>query len=385
MSGWVAGFAVWMGCGAAMQEPRPAPAETAAPAPAAPVLTEAEVAVAPEVSADLHLEPGGEVVGALLAPAPPGWLRETREVDGVTWRELAPPIHGATNHGLRVWIRESSHASPPPVTAAPVLRVATGHTFDLKRVGAHGGEARFSHFFCDPIEVLEEHDGHTVVQVRSRDGFLVLRGRIEGAVAERGTGDCPPRVVTRPRRTVVGVVVTTDGAHTRVTPATPPEIEVPDGFVLARPYTLRRFPRSVYWIRHRFTNSDDGESQRVNECQRWRVQSNADGMRLSHSVREETDGGVREVKTIYSFDGQPPQMTAYAPGYEYRWIRRPPPGSGMPGEMGAMGCVSPMSIVDVTDDRITYIDAQNVHAYHPNDAGHWYRSRAACQAALGSE
>jgi hypothetical protein len=257
-----------------------------------------------------------------------------------------------------------------------VRRIATGHTFDLNGAGAR----RFAHFYCDPIEVLEEHPDHSVVQVRTRDRRLLLRGRVEGPVAERGTADCPPRVVERPRATV-GVVTTTANGQTRSRPAPPPEIEVPAGFVRARAYTLRRFPHSVYWIR----NIDGPDGERTRACQRWRVQTNAGGMRLSHSVREETYGGVREVKTTYSFEGQPPEMTAYAPGYEYRWIRRPPPGSGMPGERGAMGCASPMSIVDVTDDRITYIDAQNVDAYHPDDAGHWYRTRAACRAALGSE
>lgn len=103
--------------------------------------------------------------------------------------------------------------------------------------------------------------------------------------------------------------------------------------------------------------------------------------------RETTeDGGIFETITRYSFEGHPPAMMAYAPSWERRWVRRP--RSALHAEFagaGAAGCVNPMSIVDEDDQSYTYLGAQGVLAYHPDDAGRWYKTAAACQAALRTE
>lgn len=331
-----------------------------------------------DTSPAVALTPDGPMVGQLLASPPPGWLRGTRQVEGVEWRELAPPMR-AGREDVRVWIREAAlHAferGEQSIASPPALREVTGHVVLLETDdGRPVAEAR-----CAPLEVLREGE-RPLVRLRSRDGRLALHAYAPGPLAERGEGDCPPRVVQWPR-VVIARVSPLPGGRTEIV-AEPPD-PIPEGYrerrTLPDPLPM---PRHLWWIR-RVVPAGTDEAPRP-MCQRFRVQRNASGFRLTTRERYEVEGGVAETVRQYSFEGTGPQLMAYAPSSRTRWIRRPRGLHIGLGSAGAAGCVNPTTIVDEDDERFTYVAAERVRAYHPDDAGHWYKSANACERDLAA-
>lgn len=176
-----------------------------------------------------------------------------------------------------------------------------------------------------------------------------------------------PRFVTRPR--VLRGGLAGEGP--------PPGPTIPPGFVrveeLSKPPPLRG---SVWRTRR------DPERDAL-VCQRWRVLQDQHGVTLERRWRQRWGRrGLSEERERIPLRGGPVEFDMYSMEFERRWIRKPDPRDGMPGLAGATGCVTPITVVDVEDDRIVWVEAPRVIAYHPAEARIWYRTEAACQASL---
>ena len=116
-------------------------------------------------------------------------------------------------------------------------------------------------------------------------------------------------------------------------------------------------------------------------CTRWSFVPKPWGLSLTNTATSAVGGGTYQVVTFYNLPG-PPYRKQYAPGFDCRWTKPGRDDSGvMPACGSAIGAIWPFSVVAVTDDRIDWVEATSVAAYHPDDAHHWYRSRAACEAS----
>lgn len=375
----IAGFAL-SACATAAETsppprvPRMEPAEQRPEAPSESAETSNATDDVQPVPALLRLEPGGEVIGRVYGTLEDDVVGESREVGGETWWPVRPSVTGADRHGLVAWTRDSPASWPDesPAVTAP-LRVATGHQAALE---TDDGTV-FARFWCNPIEVIQEPTGddpRTRVRVRFLDASVALEGFIAGEVAEHGRR-CGPRVVQRPMMTR-GPTLASNG--TVLDPGTPEPV-VPEGYVL--PVALGRFrlPRSI-WIRSR---SQEGDASW--ECQRWRYRRTREGGTLQRRVVVEEPGrGAYATTTTHRIEGHPPTMRMYNRSWEVEVLRADPDG-GMPRGAGAVGGVFDLTVVADQSDAITIIEGSRILAYHPDDAGHWYRSAEACEAALPAQ
>lgn len=321
----------------------------------------------------LRLEPGGEVIGQVYGTLEDDAVGESREVGGETWWPVRPSVTGADRHGLVAWTRDSPALLPDesPAVTAP-LRVANGHQAALETDDG----TIFARFWCNPINVIQEptdEDPRTRVRVLFLDGSVALEGFIGGEVTEHGRR-CGPRVVQRPMMTR-GPTLASDG--TVLDPGTPEPV-VPVGYVLPVAVAPFRLPRSV-WIQ----GAPIFEDRRA--CLRWRYRRLPGGGALERRVVVDEPGrGAHATTTTYMIEGHPPTMRMYNRSWEVEILRTDPDG-GMPRGPGAVGGVFDLTVVADQSDAITIVEGSRILAYHPDDAGHWYRSVEACEAALPAQ
>lgn len=105
--------------------------------------------------------------------------------------------------------------------------------------------------------------------------------------------------------------------------------------------------------------------------------------------RERFETGEAVMREFYPLQGGPLQFDMYDRGYERRWVVRYslPEGQGLsaPGMPGPSSAVHRLVIVDADEDKITWVlgDLRRpVIGYHPDDASHWFLTRAACESML---
>ena len=235
----------------------------------------------------LHFGVDGPVVGWITDPeAAQQWI-SGQEQDG--WITLRPPIHSArTRSGLIVHARADAIAAPLPELEPPI-RSATGHIFT---VDLEDGTP-LADFFCDEIEVLDENDGpepRARVRVRDDEGRWIIEGWVQGEVAERGDDDCPPRIVARR----FFFRVSADGVED------PPAPQIPPGYRVARP------PDPVPDLDGDLWRTGSEGDQLV--CQRWQLQSTAQGLRLERRWVESWGSGRAEMRESQELIGGPDRV-----------------------------------------------------------------------------
>jgi len=336
----------------------------------------------PSPSPTLHLGADGPVIGwitdlALLSERPP------REEEG-GWVSFSLPVFSPrTRTSLVVFARADALPTATPLLQE-ALRTATGYIFEV-----HLDDGTpFAEFSCDEIEVLAEEavvehrsvdpssaerdvvsrGSRTRVRVRDRRGRWIVEGWFHGAVEERGRDDCPPRVIEGGgvrQFTVDGVLY-------------PPPAPPPPGYVAAqRPDPVPSLEGPL-WLQ-RF------EGDRL-QCQRWQLRRTATGLLLERRFMERWGQGRAEMRESQALRGGPIEYWMFGVDYERRWIRRPDPEvDGLPGMPGQIGAVFPMTLLSVDRERVTWIEAHSVVAFHPDDTVVWYRTSAAGERALPRE
>ena len=156
----------------------------------------------------------------------------------------------------------------------------------------------------------------------------------------------------------------------------PPPPEVPPGFVRYDPEGLSPSLAGPAWIPRRRGGAE------ATECDRWELRHTSYGMVRERRYRESFGSGRYEMVEFQPLHGGPLVFQAYCVGYRRRWIRRPGPMDGLPALRGACGAVWPVTILAADAHRITWIEAGNVLAYHPDYMEFWFRTEEACEASL---
>jgi hypothetical protein len=100
-----------------------------------------------------------------------------------------------------------------------------------------------------------------------------------------------------------------------------------------------------------------------------------------HRVVVDAPGVVYARTTSHNFVGRPPEMQMYNVAVNIEIIRRRRRGS-IPGGGGARGGIFDVTIVKDAGDAVSYVMTVGFYAYHPDDVRRWYRTEAACEAAL---
>lgn len=255
-------------------------------------------------------------------------------------------------------------AAALPVLSAP-LRRATGHNVELR---LDNTTVAFARLYCPLLDILVEEEGRTKVRASDRRGRWILEGWVQGSLAERGSS-CGPRVIQRRRQ----YSTSSDGTER------PPPPEVPPGYIRYVPLDPAPRLAGPVWLARR---RRAGEAV---ECQRWQFRSTSSGVVLERHYRESYGSGRAVMREFQPLHGGPLTFEMYDIGYQRRWIRRPRPDEGHPGLRGPCSAIFPLTIVRADAERIGWIQAGIVLAYHPDDVQLWFLTEQACAASLAPE